>query len=126
MSTLLYKLQDLLDFTRQADFLAPLLLRLYLFPVFWMAGTNKWNSFDNTVNWFGNPDWGLGLPMPTLMAKAEKVDKLHAICVICGEEASRTQRLVDGNPAKYNDPVVIVGASELYQARCRRHHEVPE
>ena len=65
-------------------------------------------------------------PMPTLMAKAEKVDKLHAICVICGEEASRTQRLVDGNPAKYNDPVVIVGASELYQARCRRHHEVPE
>jgi thymidine kinase len=64
-------------------------------------------------------------PMPTLMAKAEKVDKLHAICVICGEEASRTQRLVDGKPAKYNDPVVIVGASELYQARCRRHHEVP-
>ena len=64
-------------------------------------------------------------PMPILMAKAEKVDKLHAICVICGEEASRTQRLVNGKPAKYNDPVVIVGAAELYEARCRRHHDVP-
>jgi thymidine kinase len=65
-------------------------------------------------------------PMPTLMSKAEKVDKLHAICVICGDEASRTQRLVDGKPAGYNDPVVIVGASELYEARCRKHHEVPK
>ncbi|MCD6400966.1 MAG: thymidine kinase [Anaerolineales bacterium] len=64
-------------------------------------------------------------PMPILMAKAEKVDKLHAICVICGEDASRTQRLVDGKPAKYDDPIVIVGASEMYQARCRAHHEVP-
>lgn len=63
--------------------------------------------------------------MPILMAKAEKVDKLHAICMVCGEEASRTQRLVNGKPARYNDPVVIVGASELYEARCRRHHEVP-
>lgn len=65
-------------------------------------------------------------PMPILMAKAEKVDKLHAICVICGEEASRTQRLVNGKPANYSDPVVIVGASEMYEARCRKHHEVPE
>ncbi len=64
-------------------------------------------------------------PMPQLMAKAEKVDKLHAICVRCGEPASRSQRLVDGKPARYNDPVVIVGASEIYEARCRRHHEVP-
>jgi thymidine kinase len=64
-------------------------------------------------------------PMPVLMAQAEEVSKLHAICVICGEEASRTQRLVDGQPARYNDPVVIVGASELYEARCREHHEVP-
>ncbi len=64
-------------------------------------------------------------PMPTLMAKAEKVDKLHAICMVCGEEASRTQRLVNGKPARYDDPVVIVGAAELYEARCRRHHEVP-
>jgi thymidine kinase len=64
-------------------------------------------------------------PMPLLMANAEIVDKLHAICMICGENASRTQRLVNGEPANYNDPVVIVGASELYEARCRRHHDVP-
>jgi thymidine kinase len=64
-------------------------------------------------------------PMPTLMAKAEVVDKLHAICMVCGEAASRTQRLVDGHPARYNDPVVIVGAAELYEARCRKHHIVP-
>ena len=64
-------------------------------------------------------------PMPILMSKAENVSKLHAICVVCGEEASRTQRLVDGLPARYDDPVVIVGASELYEARCREHHEVP-
>lgn len=64
-------------------------------------------------------------PMPLLMAKAEKVDKLHAICVVCGEEACRTQRLVDGKPARYDDPIVIVGAAELYEARCREHHEVP-
>ena len=64
-------------------------------------------------------------PMPMLMAKAEHVDKLQAICMVCGEPASRTQRLVNGMPARYNDPVVIVGASELYEARCRQHHEVP-
>jgi thymidine kinase len=64
-------------------------------------------------------------PIPVLMARAEKVDKLHAICMVCGEPASRTQRLVDGVPAHYDDPVVIVGASELYEARCRTHHEVP-
>lgn len=64
-------------------------------------------------------------PMPVLMAKAERVDKLQAICMVCGEPASRTQRLVNGRPARYDDPVVIVGASEMYEARCRRHHEVP-
>ncbi|NMB60814.1 MAG: thymidine kinase [Chloroflexi bacterium] len=63
--------------------------------------------------------------MPILMAKAEKVDKVQAICMICGEPASRTQRLVDGKPAHYNDPVIIVGAAEMYEARCRKHHEVP-
>ncbi len=63
--------------------------------------------------------------MPLLMAQAERVDKLHAICMVCGEPASRTQRLVDGRPARYDDPVVIVGADELYEARCRRHHQVP-
>jgi thymidine kinase len=64
-------------------------------------------------------------PMPLLMSKAERVDKLHAICMVCGDEASRTQRLVNGKPARYDDPVVIVGASEMYEARCRIHHEVP-
>ena len=64
-------------------------------------------------------------PMPMLMAQAERVDKLQAICMVCGEPASRTQRLVNGKPARYMDPVVIVGASELYEARCRLHHEVP-
>jgi len=64
-------------------------------------------------------------PIPTLMSTAEKVDKLHAICMTCGHEASRTQRLVNGKPARYDDPVVIVGASELYEARCREHHQVP-
>lgn len=63
--------------------------------------------------------------MPTLMSIAEKVDKLHAICMVCGGEASRTQRLVNGKPARYDDPIVIVAASELYEARCRKHHEVP-
>lgn len=64
-------------------------------------------------------------PMPALLAVAEQVDKLHAICMVCGELASRTQRLVNGAPAHYDDPIVIVGAAEMYEARCRKHHEVP-
>jgi uncharacterized membrane protein YphA (DoxX/SURF4 family) len=62
------KAQDLLDLTRSVDFLGPLLLRLYLVPVFWVAGTNKLSGMDNVIAWFGNPDWGLGLPLPALMA----------------------------------------------------------
>ena len=64
-------------------------------------------------------------PMPQLMALAEDVTKLHAICAVCGEEASRTQRLIDNQPASFDQPVVVVGASELYEARCRAHHDVP-
>jgi thymidine kinase len=64
-------------------------------------------------------------PMPLLMALAEEVEKLHAICMVCGAPATRTQRLIDGQPAAYEDPVILVGASESYQARCRKHHEVP-
>lgn len=63
-------------------------------------------------------------PMPDLMARAEEVNKLHAICVVCGEDASRTQRLINGRPAAFDDPVVLVGAAEVYEARCRQHHEV--
>jgi thymidine kinase len=62
--------------------------------------------------------------MPDLLARAEEVQKLHAICVICGEEASRTQRLIEGHPAAYDDPVVMVGAAEVYEARCRQCHQV--
>jgi thymidine kinase len=64
-------------------------------------------------------------PMPLLMARAEEVEKLHAICMVCGAPATRTQRLINGEPAAYEDPVILVGASESYQARCRKHHEVP-
>ncbi len=64
-------------------------------------------------------------PMPLLMAEAEMVDKLHAICVVCGAPASRTQRLINGQPANYNDPIILVGASEVYEARCRDCHKVP-
>ncbi len=64
-------------------------------------------------------------PMPALLAQADKVDKLQAICVVCGFPASRSQRLINGQPARYDDPVVIVGAAEMYEARCRQHHEVP-
>ncbi len=63
--------------------------------------------------------------MPEMIVKADKVDKLEAICIRCGEPATRTQRLVNGSPANYNDPVVIVGAAEMYEARCRHCHEVP-
>ncbi len=64
-------------------------------------------------------------PMPALMARAEEVTKLHAICVVCGEAASRTQRLVNGQPARYDDPIIMIGAQERYEARCRQHHIVP-
>ncbi len=63
-------------------------------------------------------------PMPTLMCCAEEVTKLHAICVVCGEPASRTQRLVNGAPARYDDPIILVGAEEAYEPRCREHHIV--
>ena len=64
-------------------------------------------------------------PMPLIMAEAEMVDKLQAICVVCGAPASRTQRMIDGQPASYDDPIIMVGAKENYEARCRHCHEVP-
>ena len=63
--------------------------------------------------------------MPVLMAQAERVDKLQAICQRCGAPASRSQRLINGKPAAYADPVILVGAEEVYEARCRVCHEVP-
>ncbi|MFD2044407.1 thymidine kinase [Ornithinibacillus salinisoli] len=64
-------------------------------------------------------------PMPKLMALSESVSKLNAICPVCGSPASRTQRLINGQPANYDDPIILVGASESYEPRCRHHHEVP-
>lgn len=63
--------------------------------------------------------------IPLLMALAERVDKMHAICVRCGASATRTQRLIDGEPAGYDEPVILVGGSESYEARCRDCHDVP-
>lgn len=74
MKNILNKLQSILNKTRAVDFIAPVLLRLYLVPVFWVAANIKWNPLDpnsslqGTINWFANPDWGLGLPFPELMA----------------------------------------------------------
>lgn len=68
MITVFNKLQAILNGTRSIDFLAPLAIRLYLAPIFWMAGTQKLTAFDSTVDWFGNTEYGLGLPFPYLMA----------------------------------------------------------
>ena len=66
-------------------------------------------------------------PMPRLMALADEVTKLTAICVVCGEPATRTQRLIDGRPAPSDSPLIFIGGlgDEKYEARCRLHHEVP-
>lgn len=64
-------------------------------------------------------------PMPRLMCAAEVIDKLHAICVVCGGPATRNQRLVDGEPAPWNSPTIMVGGRESYEARCRHCHRVP-
>lgn len=64
-------------------------------------------------------------PMPRLMCAAEVIDKLHAICVVCGGPATRNQRLVDGQPAPWNSPTIMVGGRESYEARCRHCHKVP-
>jgi len=65
-------------------------------------------------------------PMPALLAIAEIVDKLQAICVVCGEPASRNQRLVNGRPALWDSPTIMVGGRESYEARCRYCHRVPK
>lgn len=65
-------------------------------------------------------------PMPYLLAKAEFVTKLTAICPVTGDPATRTQRLINGKPAKYNDPQIVIGAEESYEARSRQAHKVPK
>ncbi|MGK0465534.1 thymidine kinase [Clostridium sp.] len=63
--------------------------------------------------------------IPVLLAIAEFVDKIQAICIVCGNPATRTQRLINGKPARYEDPIVLIGATESYEARCRKCHIVP-
>lgn len=68
-----------------------------------------------------------GMPfgcMPLLMSIADEVTKLKAICIDCGSDAHFTQRLVNGNPARFDDPIILVGAQESYQARCRSCHAI--
>ena len=82
---LFQSLQRLLNTTRIFDFLAPLALRLYLAPVFWMAGTSKLADIESTAAWFGNPDWGLGLPYPTVLAwLAASSEVVGAILLVIG------------------------------------------
>ncbi len=85
MMKILTRLQNWLVLTRKVDFLGKLALRLYLVPVFWVAGTNKLGGMDNVIAWFGNPDWGLGLPFPALMAwLAVSTEILGAIALLVG------------------------------------------
>lgn len=63
-------------------------------------------------------------PMPKLLAVSEQVTKLQAVCAVCGSPSSRTQRLINGEPAKIDDPIILVGANESYKPRCRAHHIV--
>jgi putative oxidoreductase len=82
---LLIRLQELLHACRAVDFLAPLALRLYLVPIFWMAGTQKLAAMDATIEWFGNPDWGLGLPFPAVQAWLATLSELGgAIALLAG------------------------------------------
>ncbi len=81
----LLALQGLPDKARNIDFIAPLALRLYLVPVFWMAGTTKWASMDSTIAWFGNPEWGLGLPFPAMLAYAATLSEVvGAVLLLVG------------------------------------------
>ena len=76
---------DQLEVSKAVDAIAPLALRIYLFFPFWMAGTTKWSGFENTVSWFGNPDWGLGLPFPMVLAfLATWTEILGALFILVG------------------------------------------
>ena len=82
---LLIQAQQMLDRLRIIDFSAALLMRLYLAPIFWMAGTQKLAHFEDTVAWFGNPEWGLGLPFPWLMAAlAVSTELLGTVLLVLG------------------------------------------
>jgi len=85
MKNLLIKIQRMMDLSHHLSFLAPLVIRLYLFPVFWVAGTHKLQSFESTAMWFGNPDWGLGMPFPYVMASlATAAEVVGALFILMG------------------------------------------
>lgn len=102
----------------EAQFLDPSIVEL----VTWLASKGKRVILAGTDTDFRGEPFG---PMPQLLAVAEVVDKLHAICVQCGNPASRNQRLIAGKPARYDSPTIMVGSAESYEARCRRCHAVP-
>jgi uncharacterized membrane protein YphA (DoxX/SURF4 family) len=82
---LLIRLQRIILAARAIDFLSPLALRLYLVPIFWMAGTHKLAAMDSTIEWFGNPDWGLGLPFPAVQAWLATLSEIGgAIALLVG------------------------------------------
>ena len=87
-----------------------------------LAGSGRRVILAGTDTDFRGEPFG---PMPQLLAVAELVDKLHAICVVCGNPASRNQRLIGGRPARYDSPTIMVGGDESYEARCRSCHSVP-
>ena len=85
VKAILEKGYGILNSTKKLDFIAPLLMRLYLVPIFWMAGTHKIEGFDNIVQWFGNDDWGLGLPFPFILAiLAIGAEVIGAIALLLG------------------------------------------
>lgn len=85
ITSLAHWAHEQLEVSRKVDAIAPLAMRLYLFFPFWMAGTTKWSGFENTVQWFANPDWGLGLPFPMLLAfLATWTEILGAIFLLLG------------------------------------------
>ncbi|SUK11480.1 thymidine kinase [Staphylococcus agnetis] len=63
-------------------------------------------------------------PVPEMLAVSEHITKLQAVCAVCGASSSRTQRLINGKPAKVDDPIILVGANESYEPRCRAHHVI--
>lgn len=85
IGSLACKAQRILDATRAVDFLGPLALRIYLFFPLWMAGNKKFDNWDSTVAWFGNPDWGLGMPLPAVMvALAASTEAVGAVLLLIG------------------------------------------
>ncbi len=102
----------------EAQFLDPEILQVA--TALAMRGTRVVLAGTDT-DFRGEPFGSMG----DLMAVAESVDKLQAICVICGDLASRNQRLVDGRPARWESPTIMVGGRESYEARCRHCHRVP-